>query len=68
MREFLYVDDAADALVFLLKNYSGESHVNVGTGEDITIADLAGTVVSVVGVAMRRSHSTPPNPTARRAS
>ena len=49
MREFLYVDDGADALVFLLKNYSGDSHVNVGTGEDITIADLAGTVISVVG-------------------
>ena len=49
MREFLYVDDAADALVFLLKNYSGDSHVNVGTGEDITIADLAATVASVVG-------------------
>jgi GDP-L-fucose synthase len=49
MREFLHVDDAADALVFLLKNYAGDSHVNVGAGKDITIADLAGTVVSVVG-------------------
>jgi GDP-L-fucose synthase len=50
MREFLHVDDAADALVFLLKNYTGESHVNVGSGKDITIADLARTVVSVVGL------------------
>nr|WP_269750915.1 GDP-L-fucose synthase [Mesorhizobium comanense] len=49
LREFLYVDDAADALVFLLKNYSGDSHINVGTGQDISIADLAGAVVSVVG-------------------
>lgn len=40
-REFLYVDDMADALVFLMKNYSGEDHVNVGTGTDITILELA---------------------------
>lgn len=49
MREFLYVDDAADALVSLLKTYSGESHVNVGSGQDITIAELARTVASIVG-------------------
>lgn len=49
MREFLHVDDAADALVFLLKTYTGESHINVGTGQDITIAELARTVASVVG-------------------
>ncbi|RJT38962.1 GDP-L-fucose synthase [Mesorhizobium waimense] len=49
MREFLHVDDAADALVWLLKNYAGDSHVNVGSGEDISIADLARTIVSVVG-------------------
>jgi GDP-L-fucose synthase len=48
-REFLHVDDAADALVWLLKNYSDESHVNVGSGEDITVAELARTIVSVVG-------------------
>jgi len=53
MREFLHVDDAADALVFLLKNYTGDSHVNVGSGKDITIAELAGTVVSVVGADAR---------------
>ncbi|AZO73941.1 MAG: GDP-L-fucose synthase [Mesorhizobium sp.] len=49
MREFLHVDDAADALVWLLTHYSGEGHVNVGSGEDVTIAELARTIVSVVG-------------------
>ncbi len=48
-REFLYSDDCADALVFLLKNYSGAEHVNIGSGEDITIADLARLVMKVVG-------------------
>jgi len=49
MREFLYVDDLADALSHLLLNYSEESHVNVGTGEDVTIKELAETVKEVVG-------------------
>lgn len=49
MREFLHVDDAADAMVYLLKNYSGDGHVNVGSGEDIPILDLARLVASVVG-------------------
>ncbi|WP_296745371.1 GDP-L-fucose synthase [Mesorhizobium sp.] len=48
-REFLHVDDAADALVWLLKTYSADSHVNVGSGEDVTIAELARTIVSVAG-------------------
>lgn len=48
-RELLYVDDLADALVHLMKTYSDESHVNVGTGEDVTIDELARTVCDVVG-------------------
>jgi GDP-L-fucose synthase len=40
-REFLFVDDLADALVFLMQRYSEEAHINVGTGEDITIRELA---------------------------
>ena len=48
-REFLYVDDCADALVFLLRNYSGESHVNVGSGEDLSILELAELVCRSVG-------------------
>lgn len=48
-REFLHVDDCADALVYLMKNYSGEDHINVGAGEDITILDLTRTVCDTVG-------------------
>jgi GDP-L-fucose synthase len=48
-REFLHVDDCADALVHLLKRYSGEDHVNVGVGEDLSVAELAGLVAEVVG-------------------
>ena len=48
-REFLYVDDLADACVFLLKRYSGNDHVNVGTGTDLTIRELAETIARVVG-------------------
>ena len=48
-REFLHVDDCADACVFLLKTYSAAEHVNVGSGEDIAIADLARLVAEVVG-------------------
>ena len=48
-REFLYVDDLADALVFLLKYYSSEAHINVGTGEEVSIAELAAMVAEVVG-------------------
>ena len=50
-REFLHVDDCADALVFLLKSYSGAEHVNVGSEEEITILDLARLVADVVGFA-----------------
>ncbi|MEA3192954.1 MAG: GDP-L-fucose synthase [Betaproteobacteria bacterium] len=48
-REFLYVEDLADALVFLMRNYSGEGHINVGTGEDITIRELAELVAGIAG-------------------
>lgn len=48
-REFMYVDALADALVFILKNYSGEQHLNVGVGEDVTIRELAETIADVVG-------------------
>jgi len=48
-REFLHVDDLADACVFLMESYSGEEIVNVGTGEELTIAELAGLVREVVG-------------------
>ena len=48
-REFLYVDDLADALVFLMKHYSAEPHVNVGTGSDVTIRDFAALIADVVG-------------------
>ncbi len=49
LREFLYVDDMADACVFLLENYDGEQHVNIGTGKEVTIAQLADIVKSTVG-------------------
>jgi GDP-L-fucose synthase len=48
-REFLHVDDLADACVFLLRHYAGEEHINVGTGTDVTIAELARMIQSVVG-------------------
>jgi GDP-L-fucose synthase len=43
-REFLHVDDCADACVFLLKDYSDAQHVNVGSGSDLTILELTETV------------------------
>jgi len=49
LREFLHVDDLADACFFLLKNYDEELFVNVGTGEDLSIFDLAKLVQKVVG-------------------
>ena len=48
-REFLYVDDMADACVHLMKTYSAAEMVNIGTGEDITIADFARVVAATVG-------------------
>ena len=49
IREFLYVDDAADGLVFLMKNYSENSIINLGTGEGIAIRDLAILICRLVG-------------------
>lgn len=48
-REFLHADDCADALVFLLRTYSGDQHVNVGYGDDVTILELTEIVCGVVG-------------------
>ncbi len=48
-REFLHVDDMADAVVFLLQTYDGEEHLNIGTGKDLTIAELARAIADVVG-------------------
>jgi GDP-L-fucose synthase len=48
-REFLHVDDCADALVFLMRTYAGEEHVNVGSGEDLPIGELARMVAEAVG-------------------
>jgi GDP-L-fucose synthase len=50
LREFLYVDDLADAIVFLLRHYSAEAPINVGTGEDISIAGLSSMIRGVVGL------------------
>ena len=49
LREFLYVDDMADACVYLLENYSGEEHVNIGTGKETSIKELAELVQEIVG-------------------
>ena len=48
-REFLHVDDLADAVVFLMKVWSDEEPINIGTGADITIADLARLIADIVG-------------------
>jgi GDP-L-fucose synthase len=51
LREFLHVDDLADAVVFLARHYSGEGHINVGSGEEVSIRQLADLVCNVVGFA-----------------
>jgi GDP-L-fucose synthase len=48
-REFLHVDDLADAVLYLLHSYDGESIVNIGWGEDVPIRELANMVMSVIG-------------------
>jgi GDP-L-fucose synthase len=57
-REFLHVDDLADALVFLMERYSGESHVNIGWGEDVSIAELAALIADIVGFKGRLRYAT----------
>lgn len=49
LREFLHADDMADACVFLMKNYNGTQHVNIGSGEDLSIKDLALLIKKIVG-------------------
>ncbi len=49
MREFLHVDDLADACIFLMQHYNEREFVNVGTGEDLTIRELAGMIREIVG-------------------
>ena len=49
LREFLYVDDLAEACVYLMNTYSGNETVNLGTGKEVTIKELAETVKDVVG-------------------
>ena len=48
-REFLHVDDLADAALFLMLNYDEERIINVGTGEDVTIRELAETIAAIAG-------------------
>lgn len=57
-REFLHADDCADALVFLMRHYSGEGHVNVGAGTDLTVLELAERVCEVVGFTGRIERDT----------
>ena len=58
MREFLHVDDCADAVTFLMKHYSGGEHVNVGTGTDMSINELACLIMRVVGFEGAVGHDT----------
>ena len=57
-REFLHVNDLADALVFLMERYSGEQHVNVGWGDDFSIAELADLIAEIVGYRGRLRYAT----------
>ena len=57
-REFLHVDDLADASVFLMKNYNEQGLVNVGTGKDLTINELAAVIKNVVGYTGKIEHDT----------
>jgi GDP-L-fucose synthase len=66
-REFLYVDDLADACIFLMLHYNEELHVNVGTGEDLEIGELAKIVKNIVGFNGKiESDTTKPDGTPRK--
>jgi GDP-L-fucose synthase len=49
LREFLHVDDLADAAIFLMKTWSEDTHINIGTGEDIPIVELAQLIAGIIG-------------------
>ena len=57
-REFLHVDDLADALVFLMERYSDESQINIGCGKDVSITELANLIVETVGFNGRLRYAT----------
>lgn len=66
-REFLYIDDLADACVFLMNNYNDSEIINIGVGEDISIAELAQKIASLVGYAGSIAYdSTKPDGTPRK--
>ena len=66
-REFLYVDDCADACVFLMRHYSAAEHINVGSGEDVSILELTRLVCDVVGLDADIAHDlTKPDGTPRK--
>lgn len=58
MREFLYVDDMADACIYLMNHYSDDDIVNIGTGQDISIKELAKTISDIVGYQGKIIHDT----------
>jgi GDP-L-fucose synthase len=67
LREFMYVDDLADALVFLMKYYNAEEHINVGVAEEVTIRQLAIEIAGTVGVETSlRFDATKPDGTPRK--
>jgi GDP-L-fucose synthase len=67
MREFLHADDCADALVFLMTRYSAEGHVNVGTGDEVSILELANMISAAVGLDAEIVHDlTKPDGTPRK--
>jgi GDP-L-fucose synthase len=67
MREFLHVDDLAEACYTCMQNYDGVEHINVGTGEDVTIKELAETIADVIGYERHINwDTTKPNGTPRK--